>query len=188
MGFVRRDTGTVIAAVLVAVALVLVIGPGFTEPASAGETPCSRYGDKRPTELEHKARNAVICFINREREERGRGRLDRDSRLVTAARRHSEKMRDKGCFSHQCRGEVSVLQRLKNVNYIVGGLSRWAYGENIAWGTGSYGTPRQTVNAWMRSSGHRANILSGTFRDVGVGFAERNGKGYYTADFGLRAG
>ena len=80
-------------------------------------------------------------------------------------------MASKGCFSHECRGERGLLGRLQVVKYIVGGLRRWAYGENIAYGEGSRGTPKQIVDAWMHSSGHRANILSGTFRDIGVGYA-----------------
>lgn len=41
-------------------------------------------------------------------------------------------------------------------------------GQNIAWGTGSYATPAHIVAAWMASPPHRANILSGQYRDAGV--------------------
>jgi uncharacterized protein YkwD len=40
--------------------------------------------------------------------------------------------------------------------------------ENIAWGTGTLGTPRAIFLAWMRSGGHRANIL-GHYGMIGVG-------------------
>ena len=51
------------------------------------------------------------------------------------------------------------------------GAGGWAYGENLAWGAGSRATPRQIVAAWMASSGHRANILSARWRNIGVGIA-----------------
>jgi uncharacterized protein YkwD len=157
-----------------------------TAPASAANA-CKRYGTDRPGNLTPKhARAAVTCLVNRKRKQNGRGELRRDGRLVRAASRHSTRMRKQGCFSHQCPGEASPLGRLKSVGYVVGGLSRWAYGENIAWGQSSRGTPKRIVRSWMRSSSHRANILSGTFRELGAGYSRQGSRGYYTVDFGLR--
>ena len=80
----------------------------------------------------------------------------------------------------------------EHVNYIHGGLSRWLYGENIAYGGGSYGTPRAIVRAWMHSPEHRQNILNPAFRQIGIGFARgsrrsraRDGS-TFTTDFGMR--
>ncbi len=45
---------------------------------------------------------------------------------------------------------------------------QWSYaGENIAAG---YGTPQEAMTGWMNSSGHRANILSTNFREIGLGY------------------
>ena len=174
-------------AALAAIAAALLLAPGFTAQASAN--PCQRYGDVRPSNITAKhARAAVVCLINHERNDHGKGDLHRNSRLNEAARNHSSQMASKHCFSHQCSGERSLQSRLQGVGYLVGGLTRWAYGENIAYGDDTRGTPRQVVNAWMNSSDHRANMLSGTFRDVGAGFARSGNRGYYTADFGLRIG
>jgi uncharacterized protein YkwD len=174
---------------LLAAAALLVLVPGLTGTADANHTPCTRYGDTRPGNLTKKhARSAVICLINKARNSHGRGDLHRDDRLQEAARKHSGRMADRGCFSHQCRGERDLLGRLQSVNYIVGGLTRWAIGENVAWGKRKHGTPRKVVQGWMNSSPHRANILSGTFKDIGAGFARKGDRGYYTADFGLRRG
>ena len=41
--------------------------------------------------------------------------------------------------------------------------------ENIGWGTESEATPAQMVAGWMRSPAHRENILTGEFREAGVG-------------------
>jgi hypothetical protein len=43
-------------------------------------------------------------------------------------------------------------------------------GENIAWGTGRYGTPRETMNSWLHSTGHRENILTADYKELGLGY------------------
>ena len=185
--FTPKSRSLVATLVLLALATFAVVN---SVPAEARKgTPCSRYGDKSPGNLgKKKARNAVICLINKQRDSHGRGDLHRNDKLIEAARKHSGTMARKGCFSHECRGERGLRGRLEAVGYLHGGLSRWAYGENIAYGSGGGGTPREIVSDWMKSSGHRANILSGTFEDIGVGFYNKSGKGYYTADFGMRGG
>jgi uncharacterized protein YkwD len=178
------DVRFVLAALLLAAGLALAVAP----PTADAKGPCN-HGGKTPTQLGKKqARNSVICLINQRRDGNGRGNLKSNGKLIEAARKHSGTMARKGCFSHECRGEKSLLGRLKAVHYIHGGLSRWAYGENIAYGGGKGATPREVVSDWMRSSGHRGNILSRTFEDIGVGFHNKGTKGYYTADFGLAKG
>jgi uncharacterized protein YkwD len=181
----RRRFPLALPVVVLAGAFTLFAGPAPAEAASA----CGRYGDQQPGVVSPKhARSAVICFINRERDQRGIRSLRRHGRLDEAGRNHSSRMVKQGCFSHKCPGEKALEGRLETVRYLHGGLSRWAYGENIAYGESSSGTPREIVDAWMNSPGHRANILSKQFRDVGAGYARRGDRGYYTADFGLRQG
>lgn len=43
----------------------------------------------------------------------------------------------------------------------------WRAGENLAWGTGREGTVRSIFRAWMRSPGHRENVL-GNFTQLGI--------------------
>jgi uncharacterized protein YkwD len=172
------------ALLIVAAALAL-----FAAISPAGAQAFCNYQNVKPGDIGAKdARHSVNCLINQERNRRGKGDLSSDRRLVEAAVKHSNVMARKSCFSHQCPGERTLLGRLQAVDYIVGGLTRWAYGENIAYGTDGKGTPAEIVDAWMNSPPHRSAILSGTFREVGVGFENRGGKGYYTADFGLRRG
>ena len=65
-------------------------------------------------------------------------------------------------------------------------------GEDIGWGTYDLGTPSAIVAAWMKSPPHRAIILSGRFREIGVGVAigtpsNRTHTGaVYTLDVGRR--
>ncbi|MCQ2385923.1 MAG: CAP domain-containing protein, partial [Clostridia bacterium] len=51
-------------------------------------------------------------------------------------------------------------------------------GENIAKG---YKTPAEVMQGRMNSPGHRANILNGSFRELGVGYV-KNGN-YWTQEF-----
>ncbi|MDQ3730092.1 MAG: CAP domain-containing protein [Actinomycetota bacterium] len=173
--------------------LLLVAGPR-AEPASAAG-PCNKWGDKLPTEISKgEAREAVLCLLNRERSARGIRRLERDKKLQRASQRHTDYMQSHSCFSHQCPGEPSLTKRLQNVGWLTGGLSRWAYAENIGWAGGDLGTPRSIVEAWMQSTGHRDNILSRTFDEVGVGYSKgtiysKNAVGsVVTADFGFKRG
>ena len=53
-------------------------------------------------------------------------------------------------------------------------------GENIAMG---HPTPEMVVKAWMESPGHRKNIMSGNFGNLGVGVYNDNGTIYWTQMF-----
>jgi uncharacterized protein YkwD len=69
-----------------------------------------------------------------------------------------------------------------------------AVGQNLAWGTGPYATPAHVVAAWMASPPHRAVMLSGIYRDAGVGVSSllpsilEAGSlgGMYAVEFGVR--
>jgi uncharacterized protein YkwD len=188
----RKLTPALLA--LLATALIaLVASPGVTGAAAASG--CGPNADASPQSISNgAARDAVICLLNKERSNAGLKPLDRNKQLQKAAQRHNERMVGTGCFDHECGGESDLGKRLESVGYLSGGLTRWAYGENIAWGSGSYGTARSIVAAWMDSPPHRANILSNDFRDIGIGFTAgtptsgRADGATYTTDFGLRIG
>jgi len=71
------------------------------------------------------------------------------------------------------------------------GYRHWiAIGENVAMG---YRSPLEVVQGWMESPGHRENLLSSRFREIGVAYVEGpipapDGRfwrgGYWTQDFG----
>ena len=104
--------------------------------------------------------------------------LRTDSRLVRASRNHSAWMARTGSFGHTGAGGSSFVARERAAGYTA------PLSENIAWG---YRSGADVVNAWMRSPGHRANILNCRARAVGVGAVySANGTPYYTQDFGSR--
>jgi uncharacterized protein YkwD len=118
---------------------------------------------------------------NRVRRERGLRPFCVHPALQRAARAHSKDMIRRDYFAHG-----SVGARLKRYGY------DWRlYGENIAGGSGSYGSPGVIFNRWMKSPSHRKNILDRRFREIGVGTYTGVYRGYrnytmYTADFGRR--
>jgi uncharacterized protein YkwD len=183
---------TRLVALLAACLLALVAAGSAAERAHAGSA-CTKYGDDRADQLrDRQARAAIRCLLNRKRRQNGLSRVDNDKKLQRASQKHTEVMMKKGCFSHQCPGEGSLEARLRSVDYLLSGLLRWTYGENIAYGGGHYGTPNRIVKAWMKSPGHRANILNPAFKDVGVGVepgtpgSPSSDGGTYTTDFGMR--
>jgi uncharacterized protein YkwD len=93
-------------------------------------------------------------------------------------------------FEHTTPAGVTMVDRIMQAHYVHADQG-WSLGENLAWGTGSWATPRGTVDAWMDSPGHRENILRREYREVGIGVVvgvpENPGAGAtYTLDFGVR--
>lgn len=125
--------------------------------------------DSTITEFE----NEVVRLVNEKRAENGLSKLTADWELSRVARYKSQDMKDNNYFSHTSPIYGSPFDMIKNF-----GISYRTAGENIAKGQS---TPQAVVNAWMNSSGHRANILNASFKKIGVGFV-KNGK-YWTQMF-----
>jgi hypothetical protein len=125
----------------------------------------------------------VIDLVNLEREAHGLHPLSYDHQLATAARDHSEDMGNQNYFSHTSLDGRTVPDRISAAGY-----SYNTYGENIA---GGQPTPENVIDAWMSSSGHRANILNSNFCDIGVGYAyqaDSTYRHYWTQNFGRKTG
>jgi uncharacterized protein YkwD len=67
-------------------------------------------------------------------------------------------------FSHSPCG-TSFVGAYRSTGY---GSGSWYVGENIAWGSGRYGSARVVFDRWLHSAEHRANILKSGWRDFGV--------------------
>ena len=115
----------------------------------------------------------VIRLVNIERAKKGLKPLTYDWELSRVARYKSQDMKDNRYFSHTSPVYGSPFQMMKSF-----GISYRTAGENIAKGQA---TPQAVVNAWMNSSGHRANILNASFTKIGVGYVS-DGK-YWTQMF-----
>ena len=115
----------------------------------------------------------VIRLVNEIRAKNGLKALSYDWELGRVARYKSQDMKDNKYFSHTSPVYGSPYQMMKNF-----GISYRSAGENIAKG---YATPQAVVNAWMNSSGHRANILNASYTHIGVGYVA--GGNYWTQMF-----
>lgn len=120
----------------------------------------------------------VIALVNSERAAAGCGPLKEDAQLRTAAQGHSDDMAKRDFFSHTNPDGADPGKRTAAAGY------RWStYGENIAMGQQ---TPQQVMDAWMKSQGHRENILNCSFKDIGVGIHQGAGGPWWTQNFGAR--
>lgn len=118
----------------------------------------------------------IVALTNQQRGLHGCGKLVVSPALNRAATGHSTWMARTGTFSHTGAGHSSFAYRVKSAGYAR------PLGENIAFG---YGTGVAVVKAWMKSPGHRANILNCKAKTIGVGVAyAANGTAYQTQEFG----
>ena len=121
---------------------------------------------------------SVLRAVNATRVAHGLQPFRLDGRLGTAARAHSTDMVRRNYFAH---GDFHG----RMVAFHVRGP---AAGEDLAWGSGSYGEASSIVREWLASPEHRANLLRPGFTRIGIGVAHGSFLGYggatvVTADF-----
>jgi uncharacterized protein YkwD len=123
--------------------------------------------------------NSIVQATNAERSSAGLQGLRANGRLMEAAQLHADQMARLGRLEHVLPGapHPTPEDRLAAAGYL------WsAYAENIAMGQSSASA---AMDSWMRSSGHRANILNRNVTEIGVGFARDSaGRPYYVQVFG----
>ena len=131
--------------------------------------------------------HAILCLINAERDRVGAPRLRLSRALSRAAGRHARDMTRRDFFDHTSPGGETPTTRAKRAGYNPATIS-----ENIAFGTGSWGTPAGTIAQWLDSPPHRRAMLSRGVRDLGVGAVSGSpldgvsGGVTVAADFGRR--
>ena len=148
----------------------------FAPPITANATAKPRVDDRE---------RAIVRAINRQRSKHGLAGLRSSRRLARAADYHSWEMLDADYFAHESRDGGPFDQRVRRF------ADHRALGETLAM-LGGCGrkAARRVVRMWMNSPGHRAILLSGSYKKVGV--ARRTGdlRGsracVVTADFGSR--
>lgn len=127
--------------------------PAATAAPTASAAASSRAANER----------AIRTCVNREREKRGLAPLRVNASLARAARDHAENMRRQGFFDHTDPEGRGPSERVERLTGVFSGV-----GENIG---GGYATGAAACRAWMRSSGHRANILRSSYARIGTGYA-----------------
>ncbi|MFC4075519.1 CAP domain-containing protein [Salinithrix halophila] len=132
---------------------------------------------KKPTKKSLSAyEKQVVRLVNLERKKRGLKPLKVQLKLSKVARLKSQDMRNNHYFSHHSPTYGSPFDMMRRYR-----ITFRAAGENIAAGQS---TPKAVMNAWMKSDGHRRNILNANFTHIGVGYAKGGSYGrYWTQQF-----
>jgi uncharacterized protein YkwD len=184
----RRQAGLAVAAIA-AVAMMAAA------PAGAQAQDACLNTDIAPTsENIDVVRSATLCLLNQERTSHGLKSLTENAKLRGSATSHNNNMLQSRFFEHNSPGGSTMVSRIRKAGYMRN-ASSWAVGENLAWGTGRLSTAAETQAAWMRSPGHRANIMRARYREIGIAIAPgvpvtlsaSQLGATYTTDFGYRS-
>ncbi len=130
--------------------------------------------NRRPAKVAPGYAHQARALVNRERVKAGCTPLQVVSQLQVPADRQSRDHAARDRSSHRGANGSTSDSRLRGLGY-----SRWA--ENIA----QWQSAKKAVNFWLRSAGHRANMLDCAFKETGLAVARSNsGKLYWTQTFG----
>lgn len=175
--------GRLVAIVLVA---ALAVSALFL-PRQAGAA-----GHRPPSTATRSANyaKAMLALLNKERHAHGLRPLTMNARLQLSAHRHNVRMAKANTMSHQLPHEPLFTTRISNTGY------KWSSaGENIGWNgdeskSGLLALERDMYNEVPPDDGHRLNILSGFFRQVGINvyFDSKHHKVWFTQDFAAPLG
>jgi uncharacterized protein YkwD len=132
----------------------LAVGIGVVLVIAFALAPVSQAAAKQ-TRVER----SLLEAVNDVRAEYNLRPLQVDPALALAARAHTTSLLRTQVFEHG-----SFAERIARY----GGRGP-AFGENLAWGTGSRASARSIVTAWMTSPGHRANLLRPGWNRIGIG-------------------
>lgn len=164
----------VLSALVLTGGCAVVEQDGSREPAGTTQAPPA--ADAPP---EERIARHIFDRVNAERAERGLEPVAWNGELAAVARRWSEEMARTGRFEHQDPRELLRRDRLSGFAGV---------GENIFRATGP--VPAGEIHAgWMRSPGHRANVLNPGWNRLGIGvFCAEDGSVWATQQFGRTAG
>ncbi|MGI3782182.1 MAG: CAP domain-containing protein [Janthinobacterium lividum] len=171
---------------LVVVALGLgSVAAGLLAPVAAQAAPTPTVAPAAATTNHQDWATAVLDELNAERAQNGLKALRRSDQLTYSAHRHNLAMAQQNTLSHQLPGEASLGDRV-TVFYA------WSScGENIAWNSqrsqaGALALETSMYDETAPNDGHRRNILSTSFVDVGVDVIDdsTHGRIWLTTDFG----
>jgi uncharacterized protein (TIGR03000 family) len=142
-----------------------------TVEVQAGDVSEVRFAESTPSATEMR----VLELVNEQRKSRGVGPFSLSDKLMTAARMHSANMALQQTLSHPLDGK-DFWQRIVDTGYTPSTAA-----ENIAQGAPDAAA---VVQMWMESEGHRENILSPEYREIGIGFTTApNGETFWTQVF-----
>jgi uncharacterized protein YkwD len=141
-------------------AAVAVLAAAFGA-ASTG----AQAGTAQPAAALNGLERTVLAELNKVRRAHGLAPLRASAPLGVAAAKHSEAMGRFGFFAHESRDGSPFHDRVKRFYRPTSG--GWSVGENLLWSTVGIDA-RRAVALWMASPGHRQNILTARWREIGL--------------------
>ena len=184
----RIDSQTVLRPVrILAVTAILV-----ALLAVGGGVAGARTAEQRRATFASRLTAGLLRDINELRAAHGLAPLRVSPDLTEAAEEHSQEMATAGYFAHESRDGTAFWKRLQRFYRPRG--RRWQVGENLAWASPGLSSS-SAIRMWMRSPGHRANLLRPSWREIGLAAVRQTAApGLYgglrvtivTADFGAR--
>ena len=177
----RRRIVVLLTALVLAVALL--VAPPAEQAAHASTSPHITSSNALSFA------RSMLGLLNQERRAHGKRALTMVYRLRLSAHRHNLRMAAANTMSHQLPGEAFFSTRISNTGY------RWrAAGENIGWNSdltlrGLLTLEREMYHEVPPNNGHRVNILSSTFTQIGIDvlYDTTHHKIWFTQDFGAPA-
>jgi uncharacterized protein YkwD len=175
--------GRTFARIAATAALLLALGAGSAGAARTGPAAITAV-DSLETQ--------VLAELNTVRRAHGLTPLKLSRPLAAAADAHSTAMGTHGFFRHESKDGSSFWHRVKR--FYAPGRNTWSVGENLLWSTPGIGA-REAVAMWMKSPGHRKNILTARWREIGLSaLAVQGAPGFFggrdvvviTTNFGVR--
>ena len=110
--------------------------------------------------IDPKSEEIMLALVNSERSRKGLSSLNQDESLREVARSHAKDMLMRGYFSHYTLEGLSPFDRLEMAK-----ISYTYAGENLAFAP----DVEIAFAGFMKSPGHRGNILSPNFKKAGIG-------------------
>jgi len=120
------------------------------------------------------AAEQIFAYANQSRAEAGAVRLQWDPALAAAALYHCRRMALEGPIAHRYPGEPDLTERASQAGAHFGLIE-----ENVAIGP----SPAMIHDEWMRSPGHRSNLLNPDVDRIGVAVIASRGVLYAVADY-----
>lgn len=108
---------------------------------------------------------AMLCLTNYARAQAGAPALEPIVSLQDSASEKAEDILRCDSFSHTACGREFTYW-IRASGYM--STECWEVGENLAWGTGRYGSVSSIFRAWLRSTEHRENLLDPDYTQVGI--------------------
>ena len=146
------------ARIVIAVALVALVGALAAPSAHPGKA----SNQVALSSLE----SGVLTELNGIRAQHGLKPVQLSARLTASAAQHSKEMGVDGYFEHTSHDGTAFWKRIGHW-YGATGYGYWSVGENLLWSSPDV-DPAGALKLWMNSPEHRANILNGSWREIGI--------------------